>query len=87
MIIPKDRQALLAELYLNKADIQRLFGVNQKIARDIYNMAEEIDMKEPWRVYDYKVRLTSCCKVTGITLNTLRKQIKSAQELSDERRR
>ena len=70
---------ILAGSYLNKSDIRKLFGVGQREAAKIYDLAFEIDKKQLGinQIYDYKVRITSACKVTGIPLSVLRRQFET----------
>ena len=76
----KTREEILAQPYLTKADIKKLLQVSQGKAVRIYGFAESIDKEffKEFRIEPTKVRITSVCKVTGISLNTLQKQIKSA---------
>ena len=81
----KTREEILAQPYLTKADIKKLLQVSQGKAVRIYGFAESIDKEffKEFRIEPTKVRITSVCKVAGISLNTLQKQIKSAA--SDQR--
>lgn len=76
----KSREEILAQPYLTKADIKKLLQVSQGKAVRIYRFAETIDNEffKEFRIEPTKVRITSVCKVAGISLNTLQKQIKSA---------
>lgn len=75
MIRTKTRQQIANQLYLTKTDIQRLLGVSQYKARRIYDLADGIDTEElKYRVEPTKVRLTSISKVTGLSLNLIKKQ-------------
>ncbi len=75
----KTREELLAQSYLNRSEISRLMGISYSAASKIFKLADSIDQESlKYRVYDTKVRITSVCKVAGISLNTLQKQIKSA---------
>ncbi len=77
----KSREEILAQSYLNKSEISRLLDVPFKVAARIYGLADKIDQEtlKEFRIYDTKVRITSVCKVAGISLNTLQKQIKSTK--------
>ena len=76
----KTREEILAQPYLTKADIKKLLRVSQGKAVRIYRFAESIDKEffKEFRIEPAKVRITSVCKVTGISFNMLAKQIKSA---------
>ena len=78
----KTREQIVQQPYLNITDIQRLFQCSQKKAKKIYSFADEIDRTElgKYRLEDAKVRITSVCKVTGITIALLLKQTKSTQQ-------
>ena len=67
---------ILTASYLNKSDIRKLFGVGQREAVKIYDLAFQLDKEQLGinQIYDYKVRITSVCKVTGIPLSVLHKQ-------------
>lgn len=70
----KTRVEISSQLYVNKNDIRRLMGVSFDVAREIYTRAEEIDKSQKFRIYPTKVKITSVCKVTGFTLESIRKQ-------------
>ena len=76
----KTREEIFAQPYLTKADIKRLLQVSQGKAVRIHNFAETIDKEffGKFRIEPTKVRITSVCKVAGISLSTLQRQIKSA---------
>ena len=82
----KTREEILAQPYLTKADIKKLLQVSQGKAVRIYGFAESIDKEffKEFRIEPTKVRITSVCKVTGISLNTLQKQIKSATSVQEQ---
>lgn len=75
----KSREQILEQFYLSKEDIRVLFKIGYKKADETFKRADEIDEKElkEYRIERNKVRITTLCKVTGFTLNTLHKQIKS----------
>lgn len=82
----KTREEILAQPYLTKADIKKLLQVSQGKAVRIYGFAETIDNEffKEFRIEPTKVRITSVCKVAGISLNTLQKQIKSASSRKEQ---
>lgn len=81
MQFKKTRQQIASQLYLTKTDIQRLLGVSQYKARRIYDLADGIDTEElKYRVEPAKVRLTSVSKVTGLSLNLIKKQAEEEHE-------
>lgn len=80
MIRIKTRQQIATQLYLTKTDIQRLLGVSQYKARRIYDLADGIDAEElKYRIEPTKVRITSISKVTGISVNLIKKQAEEEQ--------
>ena len=80
MIRVKTRQQIANQLYLTKTDIQRLLGVSQYKARRIYDLADGIDAEElKYRIEPTKVRITSISKVTGISVNLMKKQAEEEQ--------
>jgi len=80
MIPRKTRQQIANQLYLTKTDIQRLLGVSQYKARRIYDLANQIDAEDlKYRVEPTKVRITSISKVTGISVNLMKKQAEEEQ--------
>lgn len=80
MIPRKTRQQIANQLYLTKTDIQRLLGVSQQKAVKIYDLANQIDAEDlKYRVEPTKVRITSISKVTGISVNLMKKQAEEEQ--------
>ena len=80
MQFKKTRQQIANQLYLTKTDIQRLLGVSQYKARRIYDLANQIDAEDlKYRVEPTKVRITSISKVTGISVNLMKKQAEEEQ--------
>ena len=80
MQFKKTRQQIANQLYLTKTDIQRLLGVSQYKARRIYDLANQIDAEDlKYRVEPTKVRITSISKVTGISVNLMKKQAEKEQ--------
>ena len=77
--MPKTRSDILGQVYLTRKDIKDLLKVSYPKAREIYNRAMDIDIRElsfhPW---DTRVRIQSALKVAGVTFAQLEKQIKSA---------
>ena len=82
----KTREEIFAQPYLTKTDIKRLLQVSQGKAVRIYNFAEVIDKEffGKFRSEPTKVRITSVCKVAGISLNILQRQIKSASSQQEQ---
>lgn len=76
----KSREEILAQPYLTKADIKKLLQIGYGSSVRVYKAAERLDIEQlrEYRIEPRKVRITSVCKVAGISLNTLQKQIKSA---------
>ena len=73
----KTREEIANQMFLNIADIKHLLDVSQQSAKRIYLLADEIDSDKsnlPHRIEPAKVRITSVCKATGFTLETLKKQ-------------
>ena len=75
----KTREEIVTQPFVNKADIQKLFLVGYSTATKIYQAANQLDDDQLgiYRIEPTKVRITSVCKVSGVSLNTLQKQIKS----------
>lgn len=82
----KTREELLTQPFLKASDIQRLLGVSYKSAKKIYTLADKLDTDQlgDYRIEARKVRFTTVCKVTGVTLATLQKQIKNTPLYSGE---
>lgn len=73
----KTREQLLRECFLNRAEIQRLYGFSQKKANKVFDMAnafDDDDLKE-YRIDDRKVRLTTVLKITGVSYKTLERNV------------
>lgn len=80
MIPRKTRQQIANQLYLTKTDIQRLLCVSQQKAVRIYDLANQIDAEDlKYRIEPTKVRITSISKVTGISVNLMKKQAEEEQ--------
>lgn len=75
----KTREEIAEQVFLNVADIGKLLQVGYRSAKKIYAIADQIDTDQlrSWRIEPNKVRITTVCKVAGINLATLQKQIKS----------
>ena len=75
----KTVQDISNQAYLNIEDIRKLLQVGYAQAKKYYKFADEWDNEElgRYRVEGRKVRITSLCKVTGFSLNTLKKQAES----------
>ena len=74
----KTREEISNQFYLCKRDIRNLFRISDKRTDRIFKLAEKIDIDElgDYRVEPLKVRMTSVCKVTGISLNLMKQQAK-----------
>ena len=72
----KTREEIFAQPYLTKADIKRLLQVSQEVI--------DKEFFGKFRIEPTKVRITSVCKVAGISLNTLQRQIKSASSQQEQ---
>lgn len=75
----KSRSDILQQVYLTKKDIQVLMKVSYPVAVRTFDHALEIDKSEmKFRPWEKRVRTQTVCKVCGITVEQLGKQIKSA---------
>ena len=74
----KTREEISNQFYLSKTDISTLFKIGDARTQKIYKLAEQIDNDDlgDYRIEPTKVRMTSVCKVTGISLNLLKQQAK-----------
>lgn len=75
----KTRAETVRQIDVNKADISRIFGGSHKKVSRLFEMASEIDDEElgRYRIDTSKVRLTTVCKIKGVTLNQLLRQSES----------
>lgn len=82
----KSREEILTQIYLTKTDIKRLLQISYGSSVRVYKAAEKLDIEQlrEFRIEPTKVRITSVCKVTGISFNMLEKQIKSASSRQDK---
>lgn len=78
----RSREELISKPYLNITDISRLLDVSWAKADRIYCLADKIDFNElkDMRIEPTKVRITSVCKVIGMSLNTLRKLVENEKK-------
>ena len=62
---------------LTKADIQRVLQISNRSAKKIYDRANKLDHDElgPYTAIDYKVRMSSVCKVLGLTQDEIIKSV------------
>lgn len=70
----KDFDTLCRSLFLNQAEIGRLFELNDDEARQTYRKAVQVEKKTQAAdrvVFDNKVRRTSVLKVLGFTENDI----------------
>lgn len=70
----KDFDTLCRALFLNQAEIGRLFELNDDEARQTYRKAVQVEKKEQAAdrvVFDNKVRRTSVLTVLGFTENDI----------------
>lgn len=74
----KTKEEIAKQFYLSKTDIRVLLGIGYPQSIKVYNLANDIDNEElqKYRIEPTKVRMTSVCKVTGFTLNTIQKQVR-----------
>lgn len=78
--MPKTREELLSESYLNATDIRILLRVSQRKARKIWILAIKRDREElgEYLIYENKARFKTVMKVAGTDYNLLARQIKNA---------
>ena len=83
--VKKSRLEISAQVYLNKADIETLIGLNPHQARRLYSAADQIDRNyfETFRPEPKKVRTTVVCKLAGVNLKLLQMQIKNAAAVEE----
>lgn len=67
----KSREDIASQCYLNVSDIAKLMKVSRCKAVAIYQEAEKIETG--YRPYLRKVKITSVCKVTGFSVNQIKK--------------
>lgn len=72
----KTRSEIASQAFLNQSDIVKLLDCSRPSAKRIYDYAREIDDKQKYVIEPVKVRITTVCKVTGLSLNTIQKMAK-----------
>ena len=82
----KSRLELLCTPYLNITQIADLLDVPKTVARKIYIKSQQIDKEQlgDFWIYENKVRIGSVTKVSGISLQTLERDIKNADALAQQ---
>lgn len=82
----KSRLEISAQVYLNKADIETLIGLNPHQARRLYSAADQIDRDyfDTFRPEPKKVRTSTVCRLAGINLKQLQMQIKNADAVPEQ---
>ena len=75
----RTREELLSSIYVNQTEIQQLFGIGRTLAHRVFIQAFAVDRKElgDRLLCSNRVRLVSCCTVTGIPYKQLVAQVKS----------
>ncbi len=78
--MPKTREELLSETYLNCTEIRILLKLSQRKARKVWILAMERDREElgDYLIYENKARFKTVMKVSGNDYNLLARQIKNA---------
>lgn len=78
----RSREELISKPFLNITDISRLLDVSWNKADRIFILADKIDHEElkDMRIEPTRVRITSVCKVIGMSLNTLRKLVENEKK-------
>lgn len=73
----KTRAELISKPFLNITDISRLLDVSWAKAERIFCLADRLDSEDlrDMRIEPTKVRITSVCKVIGMSINTLQKLV------------
>ena len=73
----RSREELISKPYLSKTEIGRLLDVSWAKAERIFCLADKLDFEDlkDMRIEPTKVRITSVCKVIGMSINTLQKLV------------
>ncbi len=76
----KTREQIVNQIYVSQEDIRRLFQIGYDKAKDLYQMCDEVETEElgPWRYEHRKVRMNTLLKISQVSLDQLRQQIKNA---------
>lgn len=70
----KTLEEIASQPLMSKADIRKLMHCGAAKAKEIFDLADIIDRAElRYRVFDYKVRTSSVCRVIGLTEEELKK--------------
>ena len=81
------RRECLAKTELNITEIATLFRISRSKATRVYKIAEKLDIQDyEYRIDDTRVKTSTACKVTGVTLKQLRMQVAIEEEQERERK-
>ena len=69
----KTRTEVANQAFLNQSDIAKLLDCSRPSAKRIYDYARKIDDEQKFIVEPVKVRITTVCKVVGLSLVTVQK--------------
>lgn len=75
------RRECLAKTDLNRTEIATLFRISRSNACRLFDEAEKLDIRDyAYRIDDTRVKTSTVCKLTGVTINQLRIQIAIEEE-------
>ena len=76
----KTREQIVNQIYVSQEDIRRLFQIGYDKSKDLYRMCDEVENEElgKWRYEHRKVRMNTLLKISQVSLDQLRTQIKNA---------
>ena len=78
----KTRTEVANQAFLNQSDIAKLLDCSRPSAKRIYDYARQIDDEQKFIVEPVKVRITTVCKVVGLSLVTVQKIAKKKIHLN-----
>ena len=73
----KTKEKVIMQYYLNMNDIKTLLGVSQRVAKRIYEKADEIDNNKfkEYRIEERKVMMKSVLEVNHLTMKDLERRV------------
>ena len=78
----KSREELLAQPYLSRVEVKRLFNISLPYANRLFDMAKAVDEQElgEYLLYKSKVRTISVLRVQHMQFSTLARKVLGGKE-------
>ena len=79
----KSNEDIAASFFVTKTEISRFFGINKKVAKEVFERAQQYDI-EDLGIINYfdetKVRLTTVVKTLGLSMSEVERKKRKEKE-------